>query len=152
MVFFDFFRTNIGANSVQCPQRCVSDYPVSLPGKNPPTHWPYLLYPLSTVTDVGTRGQTQQAGHTTATMLSTRRVAVQLAQQGRRSFAASTQLPRIPDRRPNEAGAGGRASDAALKVAVFGASGFLGRYVCSELGTYVGNILRTVCVHKVQPN
>jgi NADH dehydrogenase (ubiquinone) 1 alpha subcomplex subunit 9 len=81
-------------------------------------------------------------------MLSTRRVAVQLAQQGRRSFAASTQLPRIPDRRPNEAGAGGRASDAALKVAVFGASGFLGRYVCSELGTYVGNILRTVCVHK----
>mmetsp|Transcript_16441 Transcript_16441/g.27294 ORF Transcript_16441/g.27294 Transcript_16441/m.27294 type:complete len:388 (-) Transcript_16441:167-1330(-) len=51
-----------------------------------------------------------------------------------RSFAASA-LPRITERRDTEAGPGGRASDAGLKVAVFGATGFLGRYVCAELGT-----------------
>jgi len=39
------------------------------------------------------------------------------------------------DRRDSETGPGGRGSDAGLKVAVFGASGFLGRYVCSHLGT-----------------
>ncbi|KAL7525166.1 hypothetical protein ACHAXR_000885, partial [Thalassiosira sp. AJA248-18] len=42
-------------------------------------------------------------------------------------------LPRITERRPNEYGRGGRASDAGVKVAVFGATGFLGRYVCSGL-------------------
>lgn len=44
-------------------------------------------------------------------------------------------VPRILDRREHETGPGGRASDAGLKVAVFGASGFLGRYVCTHLGT-----------------
>jgi len=44
-------------------------------------------------------------------------------------------VPRILDRRTNETGPGGRGSDAGLKVAVFGASGFLGRYVCCHLGT-----------------
>ena len=43
-------------------------------------------------------------------------------------------MPRILDRRENETGPGGRGSDAGLKVAVFGASGMLGRYVCSHLG------------------
>ncbi len=43
-------------------------------------------------------------------------------------------MPRIVDRREDETGPGGRGSDAGLKVAVFGASGFLGRYVCSHLG------------------
>lgn len=44
-------------------------------------------------------------------------------------------VPRILDRREHETGPGGRGSDAGLKVAVFGASGFLGRYVCCHLGT-----------------
>ena len=46
----------------------------------------------------------------------------------------STLVPRIVDRRPGETGPGGRASDAGTKVAVFGASGLLGRYVCCHLG------------------
>jgi len=48
--------------------------------------------------------------------------------------AFSTELPRITERRPNETGRGGRASDAGVKVALFGATGFLGRYVSSGLG------------------
>jgi hypothetical protein len=52
------------------------------------------------------------------------------------SSNSSLELPRITERRPNETGRGGRASDAGLKVAVFGATGFLGRYVCSGLGEY----------------
>lgn len=53
-------------------------------------------------------------------------------------------VPRITERRSNETGPGGRGSDAGLKVAVFGASGMLGRYVCTHLGTngfmtYIGN-------------
>jgi len=53
-------------------------------------------------------------------------------------------VPRILDRRNDEIGPGGRGSDAGLKVAVFGASGMLGRYVCTHLGTngymtYIGN-------------
>jgi len=57
--------------------------------------------------------------------------------------AFSTELPRITERRPNETGHGGRASDAGVKVALFGATGFLGRYVSSGLGsngtlTYIG--------------
>lgn len=48
----------------------------------------------------------------------------------------TTDLPRVTDRRPTETGRGGRASDAGVKVAVFGATGFLGRYVCSHLGKF----------------
>jgi len=56
----------------------------------------------------------------------------------------STTMPRITERRPNETGHGGRGSDAGVKVAVFGATGFLGRYVCCHLGTsgimtYIGS-------------
>jgi len=53
-------------------------------------------------------------------------------------------VPEIPDRRIGEGGPGGRSSNAGVKVAVFGAGGFLGRYVCCKLGTngalaYLGN-------------
>ena len=54
-----------------------------------------------------------------------------------RGFSTSNvDLPRITERRLNESGRGGRASDAGIKVAVFGATGFLGRYVCSGLGKF----------------
>ena len=61
-----------------------------------------------------------------------------------RGFSSSSNnvdLPRITERRLNEVGRGGRASDAGIKVAVFGATGFLGRYVCSGLG----KLLLSVC-------
>ena len=51
-----------------------------------------------------------------------------------RALSSTPDLPRITERRPTETGRGGRASDAGIKVAVFGATGFLGRYVCSGLG------------------
>jgi NADH dehydrogenase (ubiquinone) 1 alpha subcomplex subunit 9 len=51
------------------------------------------------------------------------------------SSSSKPLVPRIVDRRIDETGPGGRASDAGAKVAVFGASGFLGRYVCTHLGT-----------------
>ena len=58
-----------------------------------------------------------------------------------RSFSSEKPVvPRIVDRLDNELGPGGRASDAGLKVAVFGASGFLGRNVCCHLGTSVCSI------------
>jgi len=67
-----------------------------------------------------------------STKLATARLAV-----SKRSFSTKAPIiPRIVDRRNDETGPGGRGSDAGLKVAVFGASGFLGRYVCSHLGTY----------------
>jgi len=54
--------------------------------------------------------------------------------QTARAFSSGPVLPRITERRPNETGRGGRASDAGVKVCVFGATGFLGRYVTSGLG------------------
>lgn len=70
-------------------------------------------------------------------MLSSKAKAVKINSLGRsvRSLATKPVVPRILDRRDNETGPGGRGSDAGLKVAVFGASGLLGRYVCSHLGT-----------------
>lgn len=57
-----------------------------------------------------------------------------------RAFSTGPVLPRITERRPEETGRGGRASDAGVKVCVFGATGFLGRYVTSGLGEYyLGN-------------
>jgi hypothetical protein len=52
----------------------------------------------------------------------------------RRLLSTKPIVPRILDKRTDETGVGGRASDAGLKVAVFGASGMLGRYVCCHLG------------------
>jgi len=59
-----------------------------------------------------------------------------------RSF--SNAVSGYTEKRPDAAGPGGRSSNAGIKVAVFGAGGFLGRYVCSNLGevgvmTYIGN-------------
>jgi hypothetical protein len=51
---------------------------------------------------------------------------------GRRSL--STYMPPMVETREGEMGTGGRSSEAGLKVALFGASGFLGHYVCGELG------------------
>jgi NADH dehydrogenase (ubiquinone) 1 alpha subcomplex subunit 9 len=70
-------------------------------------------------------------------LLALRRVAVP-----QRAF--STVLPRVTPKRATEAGPGGRSSNAGVKVAIFGASGFLGRYVCFDLGqngvlAYLGN-------------
>jgi hypothetical protein len=42
--------------------------------------------------------------------------------------------PLLTEKRAGEAGRGGRSSEAACKVAVFGGSGFLGTFVCGELG------------------
>ena len=64
---------------------------------------------------------------------STRRTATTV---GARAFSSKPVLPRITERRPTESGRGGRASDAGVKVCVFGATGFLGRYVTSGLGEY----------------
>lgn len=69
-----------------------------------------------------------------------------LGKEGIRSvpFRGLAYIPRVTERRNGEAGPGGRSSNAGVKVAVFGAGGFLGRYVCSHLGThgvlaYIGN-------------
>lgn len=65
------------------------------------------------------------------------------------SAAAKADLPRITERRPNETGRGGRASDAGVKVALFGATGFLGRYVSSGLGkcTCARHTIFMYCIH-----
>lgn len=53
-------------------------------------------------------------------------------------------LPRITERRVNEGGPGGRQSNADLRVAIFGATGFIGKHLCHQLGhngayAYIGN-------------
>jgi hypothetical protein len=68
-----------------------------------------------------------------------------VAVTGRRSLSTASaspkkQLPlfydpKLVDRREGERGTGGRGSNAGVKVALFGASGVLGNYVCGELGT-----------------
>jgi hypothetical protein len=42
--------------------------------------------------------------------------------------------PTLTHKRAGEMGRGGRSSEAGCKVAVFGGSGFLGGFVCAELG------------------
>lgn len=68
-----------------------------------------------------------------------------LGKEGIRSvpFRGLAYIPRVTERRNGEAGPGGRSSNAGVKVAVFGAGGFLGRYVCSHLGklTKIGRFL-----------
>ena len=60
--------------------------------------------------------------------------AQRLWQQSSVRALSTTYTPTAVNRRENEMGFGGRGSEAGLKVAVFGASGFLGPYVCTELG------------------
>ena len=60
------------------------------------------------------------------------------------SSSSSLSTTKYTEANPSEAGPGGRSSIAGTTVAVFGAGGFLGRYVCSNLGevgtkTYIGN-------------
>jgi hypothetical protein len=43
--------------------------------------------------------------------------------------------PTLVERKPDENGRGGRMSESGVKVAVFGASGSLGKMLCAELGT-----------------
>lgn len=58
-----------------------------------------------------------------------------LGRCGLRSLSTSPfYSPTLVELRPGERGRGGRGSEAAKKVAVFGAGGLLGGYVCSELG------------------
>ena len=45
--------------------------------------------------------------------------------------------PTLTNKRAGEAGRGGRSSEAGCKVAVFGGSGFLGGFLCAELGKYM---------------
>jgi len=83
-------------------------------------------------------------GQRIATML--RRVVPTLRQSANnnavRGFSTNNvDLPRITERRRSEVGRGGRASDAGIKVAVFGATGFLGRYVCSGLGKLLFGVI-----------
>ncbi len=63
-------------------------------------------------------------------------VGVVAGRRGLAAVATVVDLPRVVERRPDETGRGGRASDAGVKVCVFGATGFLGRYVCSGLGEF----------------
>jgi len=53
-------------------------------------------------------------------------------------------MPRITERRVNEGGPGGRQSNGDLRVAIFGATGFIGKHLCHQLGhngayAYIGN-------------
>ena len=54
--------------------------------------------------------------------------------QGRRALSTEPFLPQITDRRLNEQGPGGRSTNADLRVAIFGATGFLGKHICHQLG------------------
>jgi hypothetical protein len=54
---------------------------------------------------------------------------------GRRGLATTDQiLPRITEKRLEEQGPGGRSSVSGQRVAIFGATGFLGKHVCNALG------------------
>lgn len=77
-------------------------------------------------------------------MLRTLQRSVNVQQRlGRQTFASTTAtsepfLPRVTDRRLDEGGPGGRSSIAGVKVAIFGATGFLGKHVCNQLGRLIG--------------
>ena len=64
------------------------------------------------------------------------RVSAHTSNVSRALFSSSSEpfLPRITERRLNEQGAGGRSTNAGVKVAIFGATGFLGKHVCNQLG------------------
>jgi hypothetical protein len=50
-------------------------------------------------------------------------------------------VPTMTEKRVGEGGRGGRASEAGVKVALFGGSGFLGNYVSANLGECVLRML-----------
>ena len=52
-------------------------------------------------------------------------------------------VPRLTERRPDERGSGGRNSNTGITVAMFGASGFLGCYVCGNNGAFCHEKLLT---------
>lgn len=65
-------------------------------------------------------------------------------------------LPRITEKRLNEAGPGGRSSNAGIKVAIFGATGFIGKHLCHNLGhngayAYIGNRGDDVDIRDMKP-
>lgn len=70
-----------------------------------------------------------------------------LRREAVRAFSTPARAPlvgAVAERHANESGVGGRSSVAGFKVALFGATGFLGKHVCSNLGktggfVYVGN-------------
>ena len=62
---------------------------------------------------------------------------------GRRALSIEAFMPNITDRRLEEGGPGGRSSNAGLRFAIFGATGFLGKHVCNQLGRWQ-NFLRKV--------
>jgi hypothetical protein len=64
-------------------------------------------------------------------------------QLGRRTLASEPFLPRVTSRRLEESGPGGRSSIAGVKVAIFGATGFLGKHVCNQLGMFESFLLNT---------
>ena len=53
-----------------------------------------------------------------------------------KAIPLSEYAPSLAQAREGEAGPGGRSSNKMLKVAIFGGSGFLGKYVAAELGTW----------------
>ena len=55
--------------------------------------------------------------------------------------------PTLTSKRKGEAGRGGRSSEASCKVAVFGGSGFLGGFLCSELGKYPNIAISVTTIH-----
>lgn len=60
-------------------------------------------------------------------------------------------MPTLTEKRVGEGGRGGRASEAGVKVALFGASGFLGNYVTAQLGTCVQQCqLLYTCLDKIR--
>lgn len=65
--------------------------------------------------------------------VSTKQVARAVPKVGARSMS-QFYVPTLTEKRVGQAGRGGRASEAAVKVALFGASGFLGSHVCAALG------------------
>ena len=66
------------------------------------------------------------------------RISARTSNLSRALFSSSSEpfLPRITERRLNEQGAGGRSTNAGVKVAIFGATGFLGKHVCNQLGEF----------------
>jgi hypothetical protein len=77
------------------------------------------------------------AARNKATPLAARALAAYMGPSAAAGATRSMYIPRVTERRAEEEGPGGRSSNAGVTVAVFGASGFLGRYVCSNCGTCV---------------